>query len=194
MSLPTAGAWEWTIFMVLLHPGIPRDRSCHKSRPRPRGPDPRRTETGASQTEVGAARRTANPQRTRTDLIAALLLAHLTVPAQLLQPLGLDAVCDRLRAEEIRLPHGAGPVPIPILTPIPPLPEVAAAPRKRIPAGSRMRGAGALTFSGAVVEAPPCSPGGPRSRWSSRNGTGTGWDGRCGDGGARPDGRGGSAG
>lgn len=60
---------------------------------------------------------------------------------------------------------------------------MAAAPWKRIPAGLRRRGAGALTFSGAVVEAPPCSPGAPRSRWSSRNGIGTGWDGRCGDGG-----------
>lgn len=45
-------------------------------------------------------------------LIAALLLAHLAVPAELLQPLGLDAVGDGLGAEEIRLPHGArGPPP-----------------------------------------------------------------------------------
>ncbi|XP_074999346.1 ATP synthase F(1) complex subunit gamma, mitochondrial isoform X3 [Calonectris borealis] len=32
-----------------------------------------------------------------------------------------------------------------------------------------MRGAGALTFSGAVVEAPPCLPGGPPSLFTSRN-------------------------
>ena len=53
------------------------------------------------------------------------------------------------------------------------------APRKHFPPpppgpAARMRGAGALTFSGAVVEAPPCSPEGPLSRFTSRNGNGRG--------------------
>jgi hypothetical protein len=38
-------------------------------------------------------------------LIAALLLTHLAVPAELLQTLGLDAIGDRLRGQEIVLPH-----------------------------------------------------------------------------------------
>jgi hypothetical protein len=39
-------------------------------------------------------------------LIAALLLAHLAIPAQLLQALGLDAIGDRLgRQEASALPH-----------------------------------------------------------------------------------------
>lgn len=46
--------------------------------------------------------------------------------------------------------------------------------------GARMRRAGALTFSGAVVEAPPCSPEGPPSPFTSRNGNGPG-EGACGD-------------
>ena len=36
-------------------------------------------------------------------LVAALLLAHLAKPAELLQPLGLDPVADRLGREEARL-------------------------------------------------------------------------------------------
>lgn len=84
-------------------------------------------------------------------LIAALLLAHLAVPAELLQPLGLDAVGDGLGAEEIRLPHGArGPPPSPGT-----LPEVTAGSRRgayrKSPSlgPARLRGAAALTFSGA---------------------------------------------
>jgi hypothetical protein len=42
-------------------------------------------------------------------LIAALLLAHLAVPPQLLQTLRLDPVRDPLRRQEIRLPHRAAP-------------------------------------------------------------------------------------
>lgn len=59
-------------------------------------------------------------------------------------------------------------------------------PRKHFPPGraARMRGAGALTFSRAVVEAPPCSPEGSSSRFTSRNGNGEGAparEGTCGD-------------
>ena len=36
-------------------------------------------------------------------LVAALLLAHLAVPAQLLQALGLDAIGDRLGRQKARL-------------------------------------------------------------------------------------------
>ena len=38
-------------------------------------------------------------------LVAALLLAHLAVPPQLLEPLGFDPVRDRLWRQEIVLPH-----------------------------------------------------------------------------------------
>lgn len=119
----------------------------------------------------------------RSYLIAALLLAHLAVPAQLLQPLRLDAVGDGLGTEEIRLPHGSSsdpPTSSPAAVPVSvPTPTGGACPRPGtdslppLPA-ARRRGAGALTFSGAVVEAPPCSPGGPRSRFTSRNGNGRG--------------------
>jgi len=40
-------------------------------------------------------------------LVAALLLAHLAVPPQLLQALRLDPVRDRLRRQELVLPHRA---------------------------------------------------------------------------------------
>ena len=39
-------------------------------------------------------------------LIAALLLAHLAVPFELLQALGLDAVGDSLRRQKLILAHG----------------------------------------------------------------------------------------
>lgn len=38
-------------------------------------------------------------------LVAALLLAHLAVPLELLQPLGLDPVGDCLRRQKLVLPH-----------------------------------------------------------------------------------------
>lgn len=39
-------------------------------------------------------------------LVAALLLTHLTVPAKLLQALGLDPIGDGLRGEKLALSHG----------------------------------------------------------------------------------------
>jgi hypothetical protein len=41
-------------------------------------------------------------------LVAALLLAHLAVPAELLQALGLDRVANRLQASDIVLGHAEG--------------------------------------------------------------------------------------
>ena len=41
-----------------------------------------------------------------TDLITALLVAHLTVPLKLLQTFRFDSVPDRLRAEEAGLHDG----------------------------------------------------------------------------------------
>lgn len=38
-------------------------------------------------------------------LVAALLLTHLAVPSQLLQTLRLDPIRDRLRSQELVLPH-----------------------------------------------------------------------------------------
>lgn len=57
----------------------------------------------------------------RVYLIAALLLAHLAVPPQLLQSLGFNPVGDGLGAEEIRLPHGGGDTK-PVKPPKPPPP------------------------------------------------------------------------
>lgn len=39
-------------------------------------------------------------------LVAALLLAHLAVPAKLLEPFGLNSIGDGLGAQKIRLAHG----------------------------------------------------------------------------------------
>ena len=44
-------------------------------------------------------------------LVAALLLAHLAVPPQLLQALRLDPVRDRLRRQELVLPHRTAAAP-----------------------------------------------------------------------------------
>ena len=38
-------------------------------------------------------------------LVTALLLAHLAVPTELLQPLGLDRIADRLQATDVVLGH-----------------------------------------------------------------------------------------
>ena len=44
-------------------------------------------------------------QQRAPHLVSTLLLTHLTVPAQLLEPLGLDPVPDRLRGQKIRFSH-----------------------------------------------------------------------------------------
>uniref|UniRef100_A0A7M4DXY0 F-ATPase gamma subunit n=1 Tax=Crocodylus porosus TaxID=8502 RepID=A0A7M4DXY0_CROPO len=97
----------------------------------------------------------------RAHLVATLLLAHLAVPAQLLKPLGLDAVGDGLRAEEIRLAHGAAGCPAPsrlrrkrkaVAPEAPPR-----APGSTSSHAQRLRGAGTLTFSRVAAAAPRSS-------------------------------------
>lgn len=208
LRIPTAGIWPPCVF-----PREPPPSRGLRFPPRRvgalHGPSRRITLPSWENDARRARRPQARPLPGRAYLIAALLLAHLTVPAQLLQPLGLDAVGDGLGAEEIRLPHGAGADPPPplsrsrSLTPTGsgrPHPGSTSRPPSR---RARLRACAVRArwpSAGLWWRRRHVHPGGCRRALPAAMviGGSAGWERSCGDGGMRPGGggkrRGGPAG